>query len=202
MRLDTWQALCPLMHSPPLVGHVQHSAIPPLSHPPQPLPCVSHPSPHTLHCRGHATTRLNTRWQGRGADSVTYTMSSPYLLTQPGVTHSPAAPNGLALAVPSASVAPATLHIQLSHLPRGTRVDVRQHSSSPMQSRSGEKPSPHCCLASPRDGELRVSTSVRHLLPAPVPSCCLASPALPFGCGKQPLKGDLPDLMWKGFHWC
>ena len=61
VQLDTWQALCPLMRSPPLVGHTQHSAFPPLSHPPQPLPRVSHPAPHTLCCRGHATARSNTR---------------------------------------------------------------------------------------------------------------------------------------------
>lgn len=48
VQLDTWWALCPLMRSPPLARHAQHSAIPALSHLPQPLPhfrsCPAHPT--------------------------------------------------------------------------------------------------------------------------------------------------------------
>lgn len=50
-------------------------------------------------------------------------------------------------------------------------------------------------LAHPWGGDLWDSTSVRHLLPVLAPSCRLGGPALLLGYGKQPLKGDLPDLM-------
>lgn len=49
--------------------------------------------------------------------------------------------------------------------------------------------------ACPWDGDLWDSTSVRHLLPTLAPSCLLGGPAPLLSCRKQPLKGDLPDLM-------
>lgn len=152
-QLDTGRVLCPPVHSPPLVGQSQHSAI------------FTHPTKnYSLSCsperRGTGTT-INPR--------------------HPNNPSHPTVPSGAGARAPTrGSVPPA---------PSRARAEKNPLSLPPP-------------ARSRRRGELWGSTSVRHLLPAPAPSCCLASPALLVGCGKQPLKGDLPDLMWKGFHWC
>lgn len=100
------------MASPPLVSPTQHGAFPPF------------PICHNLSCMFpicpmysvlQRASKSQTPYEvtAQRADSATFTLSSPILFTQPRVTHSPAAPNGLALATPSVPGGPATPHIHL-----------------------------------------------------------------------------------------
>lgn len=141
-QLDTGRVLCPPMHSPPLVGQSQHSAI---------------------FTRTTKNYSLSCSPERRGT----------------GTTFCPRYPNN-----PSHPTIPPRTLTRGSVPPAPSRARAEKNPFS--------LPPP---AWSQRRGEPWGSTSVRHLLPAPAPSCCLASPALLVGCGKQPLKGDLPDLM-------
>lgn len=100
------------MASPPLVSPTQHGAFPPFSicHN---LSCMFPICPMYSVLQRASKSQTPYEVTAQRADSATFTLSSPILFTQPRVTHSPAAPNGLALATPSVPGGPATPHIHL-----------------------------------------------------------------------------------------